>query len=433
MYRFSPLQNVRYLSLCAALFLIILTGCTEGYPPDLRYPSRTDVLVTKVPSEFQSEPYPPGELEQEIVRVSTRKDGATFDPKLVPAEARQELNKTLERIFGTPSEPTVTGLSDSDVPSAIETLRLGPNTLAAGAALFRRNCLHCHGVAGDGHGPTAAWVSPHPRDYRQGTFKFISTTTDDKIVKDRKPRRQDLLRTLTIGVEGTTMPAFGLMEEKELNQLISYVIHLSIRGETEFLALKLYEKNPGEPVKEFQSPDPSKDDPDTLTGYIELTATYLLKKWALCTNTPPIPVRPYPEKKTDEERWSAIRKGHKVFLSQEAACTTCHYDYGRQSLFRFDVWGTLARPANLTVGVYRGGRRPIDIYYRVTGGIQGCAMPANAGFLNPKQPENANDAWDLVDFVQALPYPAMLPPELREKIYQKTEAAKKDEHAHVQP
>ena len=47
--------------------------------------------------------------------------------------------------------------------------------IAGGYAIYRRNCLHCHGVSGAGDGPTAAFLYPTPRDYRRGLFKFTST------------------------------------------------------------------------------------------------------------------------------------------------------------------------------------------------------------------------------------------------------------------
>jgi len=75
-------------------------------------------------------------------------------------------------------------------------------------------------------------------------------------------------------------------------------------------------------------------------------------------------------------------------------------DFGRRANFKFDSWGTLVRPANLTTGMYRGGRRPIDIYHRIHSGINGSGM---ARFSNLE----AKQIWDLVNFVQALPYPAM--------------------------
>src|SRR5207249_910638 len=96
-----------------------------------------------------------------------------------------------------------------------------------GYTLYRRHCLHCHGVSGDGSGPTADFLWPRPRDYRLGKFKFTSTTGD-------KPTREDLRKTIYHGLPNTSMPAFdGLMTHPEIEQVIDYVIFLSARGQSE--------------------------------------------------------------------------------------------------------------------------------------------------------------------------------------------------------
>ena len=38
--------------------------------------------------------------------------------------------------------------------------------------LYRQHCVHCHGITGDGAGPTAQFLMPYPRDFRTGEFKF---------------------------------------------------------------------------------------------------------------------------------------------------------------------------------------------------------------------------------------------------------------------
>jgi mono/diheme cytochrome c family protein len=63
-----------------------------------------------------------------------------------------------------------------------------------------------------------------------------------------------------------------------------------------------------------------------------------------------------------------------------------------------DDWENPLRPANLNLGMYKGGRRPIDIYWRIAKGINGAKMPAHSSVLKPEQ------IWDLVNFVLALPY-----------------------------
>ena len=36
-----------------------------------------------------------------------------------------------------------------------------------------------------------------------------------------------------------------------------------------------------------------------------------------------------------------------------------------------DDWGNQLRPANLNRGIYKGGRRPLDIFWRIAKGING--------------------------------------------------------------
>ncbi len=41
-----------------------------------------------------------------------------------------------------------------------------------GYALYRKHCLHCHGVSGDGNGPTSAFLWPRPRNYQPGHLQI---------------------------------------------------------------------------------------------------------------------------------------------------------------------------------------------------------------------------------------------------------------------
>ena len=69
-------------------------------------------------------------------------------------------------------------------------------------------------------------------------------------------------------------------------------------------------------------------------------------------------------------------------------------------------------PRNLRQNIYRGGRRPLDIYRRIYAGINGVPMPgvgpaspAPRGTLKPQE------IWNLVDYVRSLPYePISEPP-----------------------
>jgi mono/diheme cytochrome c family protein len=57
-----------------------------------------------------------------------------------------------------------------------------------------------------------------------------------------------------------------------------------------------------------------------------------------------------------------------------------------------------AIPRNLRQGVYRGGRRRLDIFYRIHAGIKGVPMPGVGGTLTEAE------VWQIVDYVLALPY-----------------------------
>src|SRR5262249_41953057 len=145
----------------------------------------------------------------------------------IKSENRAVLEEGLQETFGKPARPRVKGI-DNKTRAVLglgkyKTKRNGETVnidrLEEGSRLYRLHCVHCHGVPGNGRGPTAPWVNPHPRDYRQGIFKFVSTKSPGQ-----KPRREDLLHTLRQGVEGTSMPAFNLLSEEDLENLVSYVI-----------------------------------------------------------------------------------------------------------------------------------------------------------------------------------------------------------------
>jgi hypothetical protein len=101
--------------------------------------------------------------------------------------------------------------------------------LSESAELYRRQCLHCHGIEGGGDGTTAPFLLPRPRDYRKGIFKFSS------VANKARPRREDLYKLLHDGAYGTAMPSFARFTPGELHGLADYVRLLSIRGEVEGL------------------------------------------------------------------------------------------------------------------------------------------------------------------------------------------------------
>jgi mono/diheme cytochrome c family protein len=393
--------------------LLPLCGCGDGYPADLQYPPRTDLIYVEPPTVNPQPfyPSPPGHLDRDIATINDRK-GKTLDPTKLDGGDRNAIRNKLRELFGTPAAPKVEIKDDEQVDTAVKKLQLTPDTLVEGSKLYRRHCMHCHGLNGDGRGPTGPWVSPHPRDYRQGKFKFMSTALD---VRGRKPRREDLVRTVHTGIDGSSMPSFALLAEKELDQVVSYVIHLSIRGEVEYDTMRNILTNNGK---------------DNLEGgeideHCESRLKLFLTGWANSVK----PEEPAPYTYKDEQLQDSIKRGYALFTNTQgaASCIGCHLDYGRQVPFRYDDWGTLVRPANLTTGVYRGGRRPIDLYWRIKLGVPPSQMPA--ADLKIDKAKGTDEYWDLVNFVQALPYPQMLPDDIRKRIYPEPTAPTKGEHA----
>ena len=325
------------------------------------------------------------------------------------ASHRHEEDGTLSR--------TILQFPDSTGQATVQVAARG------GYAVYREHCLHCHGVSGAGDGPTAPFLYPRPRDYRKGLFKFTSTNTG------AKPTRDDLEKTIRDGLHGTSMPAFDAsLSDSELRQVIDYVIFLSMRGETE-LAL----------IDEAMTADDK--DPEALSeSTASEVANNVFRKWKSAPSqvmNPPIP-------KPASTRESILRGRH-LFLggtSKNKAgqpvkgdCIDCHGPRGEgngnsfvpQSVFNtvvfggdpstrddrlrsfdekirtkwkesLDDWGEPLRPANLNRGVYKGGRRPIDLYWRIAKGINGAKMPAHYPSNDPEM------IWDLVNFVLALPY-----------------------------
>ena len=294
----------------------------------------------------------------------------------------------------------------------------GPEKIdhAGGYALYRRNCLHCHGVTGAGDGPTAPFVFPLPRDFRQGLFKFTSTPNG------ARPDRDDLRRTIRDGLHGTSMPAFeALLTPAEIEQVVDYVVFLSLRGETE---LALIEEGF---VADDSDEDALEDD------IVQELVQGVFSKWEDAGESVVDP----PSERTASSPESIVR-GRDLFLgrtNEKLECAGGHGPRGKgdgpsfmdlkvfnkvvfggdpsrmprrvaeldaptQELWKqkLDGWGNPLRPADLTLGYYKGGRRPLDLYWRIAKGITGTQMPAHYPGVNDAQ------IWDLVNFVLALPY-----------------------------
>lgn len=97
-------------------------------------------------------------------------------------------------------------ISAYNVPVAPRKL---PDLRTAGA-LYAAHCAACHGLEGDGAGPQAATLNPHPTNFR-----------------DRARQQQRsvyaLYSTVTQGVDGTAMAPFAILSEEDRWKLAFYV------------------------------------------------------------------------------------------------------------------------------------------------------------------------------------------------------------------
>jgi len=312
--------------------------------------------------------------------------------------------------------------------------------LQDGRKIYMKNCMHCHGVSGDGAGPTGEFLNPRPRDYRNGTFKFTSTRTGEK------PNRDDLDRIVRYGIPGTYMPSFLLLGDHETAVVVEYVRWLSIRGEFEKrlvaelasdysktaindaaskaeAAYKEKVKN-GEAAEKAPSQSTARQNAtnefkkyftEDYPAAIEETANLLAEYWNRGQEAESVVV---PSVHRVNDTPESRERGRLLYLSDKTKCYTCHGVTGRgdgsatedfwpkpNSSEKFskrglhDEWGNQLKPRNLTLGQYRGGRRPVDLFRRVYAGIKGTPMPAFGGTALKD-----DEIWDLVNYVMSLPY-----------------------------
>lgn len=90
------------------------------------------------------------------------------------------------------------------------------------AALYRDRCAVCHGSEGRGDGPAAAMLSPRPRDFTAGIYKFRSTPTG------ALPTAADIAATIGDGLRGTSMPGFrDLLSPVQIDALARHVLAMA--------------------------------------------------------------------------------------------------------------------------------------------------------------------------------------------------------------
>jgi mono/diheme cytochrome c family protein len=216
-----------------------------------------------------------------------------------------------------------------------------PDAAARGRKAFDRYCISCHGVDGDGRGPSAEWLDPRPRVLTSGTYKFRSTPSGEL------PTDDDLHQTITNGLHHTNMPRWGPITERERGDLVQYVKSLSPR----------FEKEP---------------------------------------QGNPIAIPPQPAFTAE-----LVKNGQDLY--GKMGCANCHGDTGKgdgsSAPTLRDDWGYPITPRDFTSGPLKVGDEPRDLFKAFMTGLNGSPMPSFADSITPEQ------SWALVAYVRSLRRP----------------------------
>jgi mono/diheme cytochrome c family protein len=213
-----------------------------------------------------------------------------------------------------------------------------PGSATRGKVVYERYCVSCHGPRGNGAGEFAEWITPKPRDYRQGTFKWRTTPSG------ALPLVSDLERTIRNGVYGTNMPAWLAIGHRNRLDVIAYIQTFSSRWKTDM------------PAHAISIPE---------------------------------------EPRYSEE---SVTRGRAIYEREN--CAACHGEGGMgdgpSAHDLKDDWGNPILPYDLTQGHVKAGDTGPDIYRVFMTGLNGTPMPSFVDSIKP------DEAWDLVHFIQSL-------------------------------
>jgi len=255
------------------------------------------------------------------------------------------------------------GLADA-FPSLVFSLGLAIWPLAAvttvaaeadlpGRQIYDRHCAACHGVEGDGNGPAAVWLYPKPRNFSAGQYKIQSTPAGSL------PSDEDLLRSVTRGLGGSSMPGFAYLSETERREVVSYVKHLTA-----------YTAPDGRVVRRFEE--------------------------AAAAGAPAVPIAVPAEPPLT---FDSITRGRELYAKLQ--CASCHGETGAgdgpSAPTLVDAFGIPVPPRDFNSGAFRGGSTGPDLYTRIAVGIAGTPMVAY-----PDDVISPAERWDLVHFIQSL-------------------------------
>ena len=226
--------------------------------------------------------------------------------------------------------------------------------LEAGKKVYFKRCVWCHGVEGGGDGPSADRLFTRPRNFIQGTFK-IRTTDSGEL-----PLDANLIKTVTNGLPGSAMPAWGEFLKKE-----------EIEAVIQFVKTLVQDRDFGDEDEEVNVQD------------------FGTNPWGT--------QGPYHLGVPQE----AIDKGKEIFTKNK--CFECHGGEGRGdgNPTMKDDWGFPIVAADWQqCWNFRGSRRdpynPFNIVRTISTGLNGTPMP------NFREQITVEDRWNIAAFVNSL-------------------------------
>lgn len=351
--------------------------------------------------------------------------------------ALEESSVAINEMFGTPDEPKLPDFLEGEQKEFLDAkkLELASGPIEAGRGLYRKHCIACHGVTGNGRGPNALQADVYPRDFRVGKYKFKSTP------RGYKPTKEDLYISIRNGIAGTPMVAIQELSDDDVHALVDYVIYLSWRGETERAMLMASEEVEFENDAHLYLVGSSgfEDQQSMVKDSLSQIADAWISAEESVKSVPEpgeIPVNATVEEliaaassPEDSPLKRSIELGKALFLEERSSCFKCHGPTGQgdgpqkdydewtkdwtvnmgidvnnaDALVPLQAMGALPPkfivPRNFSKGIYRGGSSPEKIYSRIAQGIEGTPMPAGESVLKPEE------IWHLVNFVRSMEEP----------------------------
>jgi cytochrome c oxidase cbb3-type subunit I/II len=216
-------------------------------------------------------------------------------------------------------EPQMVGVSVMNIPSS-------PDLLALGRGVYYSRCMGCHGKNGDGNGPAATFLSPRPRNFALGIFKYRTTPSGSL------PTDGDLYRTVTRGVRGTAMPTWHELPDKERLAVVAFIKTFSSRFKDEHV------------------------EPAMIKEPLRATA-------------------------------ELVARGKDLYRA--ARCFQCHGEDGKgDGEAAADLTDDLkfpTRPSDFTRGQFKSGSTVRDIFRTMTLGLDGSPMPSFADSMSEEE------------------------------------------------